>query len=156
MLNIVRYSFNWFNGVIKRECNHLIDAVVVVSESERMSRPCEITVITGGAKGTDARVIRWAWQCGMRVMCILPYNHPITRVDEKGWRLCGGNDPKLVDASAVSHPGDLSLDVPRIYMIKCNSSDTEADHTCRAANKRLQRTYPPSSCKVNGLLRRNY
>ena len=29
------------------------------------------------------------------------------------------------------------------------------DHACQAANKRLQRTYP-SSCKVNGFLRRNY
>ena len=56
----------------------------------------------------------------------------------------------------VSHPGDLSLNVPHINMIKCNSSDTEAYHACQAANKRLQRTYPSSSCKVNRLLRRNY
>ena len=56
----------------------------------------------------------------------------------------------------VSHPGDLSLNVQHINMIKCNSSDTEVDHACQAANKRLQRTYPSSSCKVNGLLRRNY
>ena len=41
-------------------------------------------------------------------------------------------------------------------MIWCNSSDTEADLACRAANKRLQRTYPSSSCKVNGFLLRNY
>ena len=87
--------------------------------------------------------------------CILPYNHPITRGDGKGWRFYGGDDPKRVDASAVCHPGDLSLDVPRINMIKCNSSDTEADYVCRAANKLLQRIYPSSS-KVNGLLRRNY
>ena len=30
--------------------------------------------------------------------------------------------------SAVFHLGDLSLDVQRINMIKCNSSDTDADH----------------------------
>ena len=90
----------------------MIDVVVVVSESERMSKPSEITVITGGAKGTDAWAIRWAWQYGLRVMCILPYNHPITRVNGKGLRLCGGHDPKLVHASAASHLGDLSLDVP--------------------------------------------
>ena len=70
----------------------------------------------------------------------------------KGWRLCGGHDPKHVHASAVSHPGDLSLDVPRINMIRCNSSDTEADHACRAANKRLHRTYPSPSCKGAQLL----
>ena len=134
----------------------MIDVVVVVSESERMSKPSEITVITGGAKGTDAWAIRWAWQYGLRIMCILPYNYPITRVNGKGLRLCGGHDPKLVHASAASHPGDLSLDVPRINMIWCNSPDTEADLACRAANKRLQRTYPSSSCKVNGLLQRNY
>ena len=74
----------------------------------------------------------------------------------KGWRLCGGHDPKLVDASAVFHPGDLSLDVTRINIVKCDSSDAVADHACRAPNKRLQRTYPSSSRNVNGLLRRNY
>ena len=91
-MNCAQYCkivFNWFNVVIKREYNHLIDVVVVVSESERMSKPSEITLITGGAKGTDAWATRWAWQCGMRVMCILPYNHPITRMNGKGWRLCG-------------------------------------------------------------------
>ena len=82
-------------------------------------------------------------------MCILPYNHPITRVNGKGWRLCGGHDPKLVHVSAVSHPGNFSLDVPRINMIRCNSLDSEADHACRAANKRLQRTYPSPSCKAD-------
>ena len=127
-MNCAKYCtivFNWFNVVIKREYNHLIDVVVVASESERMSKSSEITVITGGAKGTDAWATRWAWQCGMRVICILPYNHPITLMNGKEWRLCGGHDPKLVHASAVSHPGDLSLDVPRINMIRCNSSDTK-------------------------------
>ena len=111
-MNCAQYCkivFNWFNVVIKREYNHLIDVVIVVSESERMSKPSEITLITGGAKGTDAWATRWAWQCGMRVMCILPNNHPITRMNGKGWRLCGGHDPKLVHASAVSHPGGCLL-----------------------------------------------
>ena len=117
-----------------------------------MSKPSEVTVITEGAKGSDAWATRWAWQRGVRVFCILPYNHPITRGNGK----CSGHDPKLVDASAVSHPGDSSLDVPRVNMIKCNSSDAEADRACRAANKRLQRTYPSLSCRVNRLLRCNY
>ena len=92
----------------------------------------------------------------MRVICILRFNHPITRGDGKEWCLSVGVDSKLVDASAVSHPWDFSLDVPRINIIKGNSSDKEAVHDCRAANKRLQRTYPSSSRKVIGLLRRNY
>ena len=78
MLNIVNV-LNWLNGLTKNECNHWIDVVVAESESERMLKPSEITVIIGGAKGTDAWVTLWVWPCGMRVMCIHPYNHPRER-----------------------------------------------------------------------------
>ena len=115
--------FNYFNGVIKREGIHFIDVVVVLSESEQMSKPREITVITGGAKGTNA----WPHDRRGNLGCVLYAfslkNHPITPGDGKRWRLCSGHDPTFVDISAVSHPGDLSLGVPRINMVKCNSSD---------------------------------
>ena len=44
------------------------------------------------------------------VLCALSLTTTLSpRGDGKGWRLCGGHDPKLVDALAVSHLGDLSL-----------------------------------------------
>ena len=72
----------------------------------------------------------------------LPY-HP------RGWE-------RMASQWWSCHLGDLSLDVPCINMIKCNSSDTEADHACRATNKRLQRINQLSSGKVKVLLRCNY